>query len=100
MVIAHERLDRYGDLLKAIKGIMFFGTPHHGSDIAFWGKVLGKLANVPLMNSIKINLLDDLQVKSRTLGEICSQFVERGKELQIFTYFERVKTMAINDLVS
>jgi hypothetical protein len=99
MVVAHERGDRYGDILKAIKGILFMGTPHRGADIAYWGEILGKLANIPLIGSMKINLLDDLQPKSKTLGEICSQFVERGKQIQIFTYFERIKTSGANGLV-
>ncbi len=100
MVIAHERGDRYGDILNAIKGILFMGTPHRGAEIAYWGEILGKLANIPLIGSMKINLLDDLQPKSKTLGEICSQFVERGKQIQIFTYFERIKTSGVNGLVS
>lgn len=76
------------------------GTPHRGADIAYWTKILGKLANVPLLGSIRTNLLKDLEPKSRVLGEICSQFVERGQNLQIFTFYERVKTLGLNDLAS
>jgi hypothetical protein len=69
------------------------GTPHRGADIAYWSKILGKLANVPLLGSVRTDLLKDLEPKSKTLGEICSQFVERGQKLQIFT-------CGLNDLVS
>lgn len=37
MVIAHERGDRYGATLKAIKGILFMGTPHHGAESCLLG---------------------------------------------------------------
>lgn len=99
MVIAHERQERYGDLLKAIKGVLFMATPHRGADVAYWSTLFGKLVNIPLIGSMRLNLLEDLKTKSRTLGDICSQFVERGKGLHIFTYFERVKTSGLNDLV-
>ena len=76
------------------------GTPHRGADIAYWGRILGKLANLPLMGSIRTELLKELQPKSVTLGEICSQFVERGSKLQMYSFYERVKTTGLNDLVS
>ena len=98
--MAHERESRYGALLQATSGVIFMGTPHRGADIAYWGKVLGKLANLPLMGSIRTELLKELQPKSVTLGEICSQFVERGSKLQIYSFYERVKTAGLNDLVS
>lgn len=98
-MIAHERSSRYNQLLNAIKGVVFMGTPHRGADIAYWSRILGKMANIPLMGSIRTNLLSDLVPKSATLGEISSQFVERGKSLQIFSFYERVKTSGLNDLV-
>jgi hypothetical protein len=76
------------------------GNPHWGADVAYWSKILGKLANVPLLGSIRTNLLKDLEPKSRTLGEVCSQFVERGQKLPIFTFYERAKTLGLNDLLS
>jgi hypothetical protein len=76
------------------------GTPHRGADIAYWTKILGKLANIPLLGSIRTELLKDLAPKSSVLGEICSQFVERGVNLKIFSFYERVKTSGLNDLVS
>jgi len=99
LIIAHER-ERYKGLEQSISGVVFMGTPHRGADVAYWSRILGQIANIPLRGSIRTSLLADLQPKSHTLGEICSQFVERGKDLQIFTLYERRKMKGLNDLVS
>ena len=100
MIIAHERQARYTDIFQAVRGIVFMGTPHRGADVAYWGSTLGKMIKLPLLSIVKTNLLEDLQAKSKVLGEIYSQFVERGKDIGIFTYFERVKTAGLNALAS
>ena len=58
------------------------------------------MVNIPLSGSIRTDLLQELKPKSQTLGEICSQFVERSIPLQIFTFYERLKTSRLGDLVS
>ena len=103
MITAHEHQNGYCDVLQAIQGIMFMGTPHRGANVAYWGITSGKvlevlLLKIPLLGSAKIKALEDLQ--SRTLEKIRSEFVEPGKDIKIFTYFERVKTPGLNDLAS
>jgi len=98
LIIAHER-SRYESILKSVKGIIFMGTPHRGADIAYWSGLLGKIANIPLLGSLKTDVLKDLEPKSRTLGDISSQFVERGRSFQIFSLYERVMMAGINSLV-
>ena len=98
-MIAHERSSRYDQLLDAIDAVVFMGTPHRGAEIAYWGKVFGNMANIPLLGSIRTNILSDLAPKSATLGDICYQFVERGKKLEIFSLYERRKISGLNCLV-
>lgn len=97
--MAHERESRYGNILRDTSGVIFMGTPHRGADKAYWGNILGTLANLALMGSIRTALLKDLEPKSVTLREISSQFVERGNKLQIYSFYERVKTAGLRDLV-
>jgi hypothetical protein len=78
---------------------MFMGTPHRGSDAAYWARILGRLANIPFVAGIRNDLLRDLAPKSTVLGNICEQFVERAMPLQIITVYERVKMRGFNDLV-
>lgn len=50
-------------------------------------------------NSSGNALLQTLQLKSETLGEICSRFAKISKSLQIFTAVETLKVDKIDDLV-
>lgn len=75
------------------------GTPHHGAETAFWAETLGKLADVLHLRSDKCDLLTELEPKSALLGEICSQFLEKARGLQIFSFYERVNTVGLSDLV-
>ncbi|KAH7304874.1 hypothetical protein BKA65DRAFT_544110 [Rhexocercosporidium sp. MPI-PUGE-AT-0058] len=99
LVIAHERSDRYGSISKDTFGVMFMGTPHRGSDLAFWAGILDSIGDIPALGSIRTQLLQDLQPKSACLGSICSQFVERAKSLRIFTIYERLKIKGLPGLV-
>ena len=75
------------------------GTPHRGSDAAYWGTILGRLADIPFVTGIRNDLLRDLAPKSTVLGNICDQFVETAIPLQIITVYERVKMRGFTDLV-
>ncbi|OCL11199.1 hypothetical protein AOQ84DRAFT_437835 [Glonium stellatum] len=99
MVIAHERSERYSAISKDTYGVMFMGTPHRGSDMAFWGTVFGKMADVLTLGSIRTQLLQDLQLKSTCLGDICTQFLERAQSLRIFTFYERLRIKGMPKLV-
>lgn len=75
------------------------GTPHRGSDAANWSKILGRVANIPLLGSIRTDLLEDLKPKSELLMTISSDFVERGAGLSIFSIYERKFIPGLMDLV-
>jgi hypothetical protein len=83
-----------------VKGIVFLGTPHRGSDLAYWSEILIKLAHVAVFGRCRQDLLNNIELKSTEMGAICSQFVELGIGLQIFSLCERLATPAINAFVS
>ncbi|KAJ0144065.1 Uncharacterized protein HZ326_13139 [Fusarium oxysporum f. sp. albedinis] len=98
LVIAHEKETRYGSIKEAVAGVIFLGTPHRGADIAYWSKLLAKFANVLSAGKMREDLLKALAPKSTELGTICSQFVERGMRLQIFSLYERHETSGLGSL--
>jgi hypothetical protein len=99
LIVAHQKAERYSSISRDTFGVMFMGTPHRGSDVAFWGKVFGTMADVLTVGSIRTQLLQDLLPKSSCLGEICLQFVERSQSLRIFTIYERLKIKGVPGLV-
>ncbi|PVH74731.1 hypothetical protein DL98DRAFT_658590 [Cadophora sp. DSE1049] len=99
LIIANEKADRYSSISRDTFGVMFMGTPHRGSDVAFWGRLFGTMADVFTPGSIRTQLLQDLQPKSSCLGDICLQFVERSQSLRIFTMYERLKIKGLPGLV-
>lgn len=45
-----------------IHGVVFFGTPHRGSELASWGSTLGKvLRAAPFITSTNVRLTRDLE---------------------------------------
>jgi hypothetical protein len=73
--------------LKAIKlstyGIMFFGTPHQGTDSASWGKVLVNVAS--LFRHTSTALLEHLERDSEWLEMQLEQYNAISSD--IFTIF-------------
>ena len=64
MSMAHEHGGRYGDLFEAIRGILYMGTPHRGTEEHSWGEILANLASITGTGSTKLDILKDLQLKS------------------------------------
>jgi hypothetical protein len=58
------------------------------------------LAKFALLDKSRINLLQYLETRSTELGTICSQFVERGLHLQVFSLYETQVTSGLNAMVS
>ncbi|KAI9740439.1 MAG: hypothetical protein M1834_005019 [Cirrosporium novae-zelandiae] len=92
MIIANERLMLYKSLLHSVKACIFFGVPHRGADIAYWGRFVANLLDYGQLGlKVNKNLIDALVKNSPTLANISRQFVERGTQLQIRTFFETEK---------
>jgi hypothetical protein len=93
---AHER-ERYHQLLEQVFGIAFFGTPHTGSSIASWSTILSKILRAAsLGTSTNTQLSKDLESNSKILDKISKSFVERGKRLEIFSFYEVDKMEFLN----
>ncbi|KAI8623314.1 hypothetical protein F5Y19DRAFT_459002 [Xylariaceae sp. FL1651] len=99
IVKAHEN-DRFQSLKASIRGIMFFGTPHKGSSLATWGKMLAKIGSVASFGTvINTGLSKALEHQSDVLLEISKSFVHRAKDLQIFSFYETDRMSLLNSRV-
>lgn len=99
LILAHNRQDLYGWVPQSTSGIVFLGTPHHGAEAAYWSRLFGRLVKLPSIKVVRNDLLQDLEPKSRILGDICTYFVERAKGLPIYSFYERHKLKGLNELV-
>ncbi|CAG8951465.1 hypothetical protein HYFRA_00007381 [Hymenoscyphus fraxineus] len=94
LVIASKSEGRdYGNIWTSTPGILFFGTPHRGSELASYG---AQLARVPTALSMKAEpvLLHSLSLGSAVLGELNEEFRilmdNKGEGREIISFYETV----------
>ncbi|KAH0537658.1 hypothetical protein FGG08_005571 [Glutinoglossum americanum] len=88
-ILAHERSSLYSEFLRRVWGVVFMGTPHRGSDVAFWTDFLARvLHTVQLGTRTNKELVSALKRDSKVLSDISHQFTDRGANLQIRTFYE------------
>lgn len=103
LVLAHERSSNSGfkDILDNTKAIAFLAVPHRGSKTADYAHTLANALKVASIGtSANTALLAGLKKNSPMLEDISKQFVERGKYLRIYTFYEIKKMLGMPDCVS
>lgn len=100
-LLADENPD-YASLLKKMRGVMFFGTPHRGSSMASWATVAARLlAAASLGTSTNTQLAKDLGPDSEKLRCISEAFQYRAlrDKLPIVSGYETNKLAFMGTLV-
>ena len=72
-------------------GILFLGTPHHGSDIAQWGNRLEWICSVMMPKRVmdsQPQLIDALKTNNETLQNIDRQFIQILNRFHIYFFHE------------
>lgn len=104
MNLAYER---YPEIWKRSKGVVFLGTPHRGSATAAPAKVFGDIFNVVwhasggglFRRGIKTDLLRALGQNSSELMGIAEDFRLRANSLSITTFYEQFVTEPLGSVV-
>ncbi|KAL9118378.1 MAG: hypothetical protein Q9187_005078 [Circinaria calcarea] len=100
LVYAHERSKQFDTLIRRVRGVMFMGTPHRGSDTAYWVSFLTDLLRIGTLGvNTNNDLVNALMKESKTLSDIAQQFCERGAPLQIITCYETRQFSYMNNLI-
>ncbi|KAH8782222.1 hypothetical protein F5882DRAFT_439845 [Hyaloscypha sp. PMI_1271] len=87
----------YRHLLERIHGIVFMGTPHRGSDIAFWASYAGNLINaVSFGTRTNKDLLGVLRKDSSFLGSLSQKFVLQSRFMHILSFYETERFPMLN----
>lgn len=96
MILAHERSLVYGHLLSKIHGVVFLGTPHRGSDSAWWATFAAQsLRTVQLGTGTNTHYVSALKRNSTEFAHISQQWLERGAGVRIRTFFETERLSGI-----
>ncbi|RPA77438.1 hypothetical protein BJ508DRAFT_228758 [Ascobolus immersus RN42] len=88
--------------LRSIKtstfGILFFGTPHQGSDMAKWASMMERFISLLPKGIIDTNpsLINTLGKNSETLQNINESFLGLSRELKMFYFWEELPTTLPN----
>lgn len=94
LILAHENLSDkyYKDIVDNTKAIIFLGVPHKGSGSAWWGNFAANaLKAASIGRATNTALVADLRRDSETLTNISKQFVHRGRDLKIYSFYETQK---------
>ena len=98
LILAHERSSDPGfkDILINTKAIAFLGVPHKGSDSAWWANFAANaLKGASIGLTTNNALVADLRKDSSALSTISKQFIERGRDLSIYTFYERLRLKGV-----
>lgn len=89
LIVAHERRNLYSNISDNSKGVVFFGVPHSGSNVAMWGNyAIRVVEKASLGFAGNANFIKALEAHSTEFAHISTQFVERGAYLRINTFYE------------
>ncbi|KAK3291348.1 Alpha/Beta hydrolase protein [Chaetomium fimeti] len=75
------------DISNSTKGIVFFGTPHRGSDTARWAKVVADVVSTSLHRP-EGELLKVLQTNSEGLMNVSEDFAPLASRYAIASFYE------------
>ena len=84
------------EILPATKGVIFLGTPHHGSDIASLGKIAAELSRIFVQNP-NVQILRALESNSEVLERISRSFgqVLSFGQLNVHSFQEELETKGV-----
>lgn len=81
--------------------MVFFATPHRGSDLAFWDSIGTRLAKAATLGfTTNTRLSKGLKVDSEMLKRISDSFAYRGGGFKIRSFYETELMPGLNCRVS
>ncbi|KAH7403242.1 hypothetical protein BKA64DRAFT_444322 [Cadophora sp. MPI-SDFR-AT-0126] len=87
LLMANERKELYGSIVKSIRGVAFFGTPHRGSACASLSKICLDIGHVFYPN-LRSDLVQSLKRTATELADINCSIPELLQPLSIVTAYE------------
>lgn len=80
--------------------MVFFGTPHRGSDLASWDRIGTSLAHIGTLGYLgNAKMSKNLKVNAKMLKDITDSFAHRGGKFDIRTFYETERMTGLNGRV-
>jgi hypothetical protein len=89
---------RYKSICEDTLGILFFGTPHRGSEKAVYGKILANVAQT-MTHRPSSRLVSALRTNSDVLLRLTSDFRFQLPRYQIVSFYEQQPMKVFSSLV-
>jgi hypothetical protein len=89
-----DSFNPYCELLRNVRGLIFFGVPHRGSDLAFWAGLPASLLDKALFGfGGNTRLLDAGKKSSPEWRDISKQFVQRADAVPLLEPILKLKEL-------
>ena len=89
---------RYGAIYRGTLGIIFLGTPHRGSKMADYGKVLSNVA-VTFWHTLPSKLVAALRLNSDSLKRLNQDFRHQLPKYEIISFYKMETIAFLSSLV-
>ncbi|KAF7192824.1 Protein SERAC1 [Pseudocercospora fuligena] len=86
-------------LFKRLRGVVFLGTPHHGSELADPSAVLGNIVSVSYEGTLRTKQLKNMRRNAHRLVELNRDFQESVGTLEVVSFYEAVPTAPLNTII-
>jgi hypothetical protein len=90
-LIYAENDGQFHVLANSTAGVMFFGTPHRGSEHIKYGNILQKLANITAKRDISV--MKKLQRDSDTLARLTIESRHQLSRYKVASFYETLETV-------
>lgn len=93
--------DYYESIHNATRGVVFFGTPHRGGNLATLGDLMARICRV-VSGDVRNNIMEALRTDSMFAGDINKDFARRAMalELRVLNFIENLPITRHAGLVS
>lgn len=93
IILAYQRSDYYLNIVNSAKGIIFFGVPHRGADLAHWAKFATNILSYASLGAVgNSRFVKALERNSPEFAAISRAFIQPASRFQhIRSFYESVK---------
>jgi hypothetical protein len=92
IVLAKDHLEHKETLFPSVKGVLFLGTPHHGSNAASLGKIAFEASRI-LLQKPNLKILRSLESNSDILERVSKSFssmIQNNSHIRLHSFLEEL----------